>query len=49
MATIICSGIRSGLGLSGCSHASVQSFLSMRQGLPVYERDRTVSRDVALR
>src|ERR1700722_18336094 len=49
MATIICSGIPSGLGLPGSSQASVQSFLSNRQGFPVKDRDRTVSRDVALR
>ena len=44
-----CSGMPSGLGFSGFSHASVQSLRSMRQGLPVHERERTVSRDVALR
>ena len=49
MATIICSGIGRGSGFSGVSQASVQSFLSSRQGLPVNERERTVSRLVASR
>ena len=49
MATIICSGMPSGFGLPGASQASVQSFFKSRQGLPVKERERTVSRDVALR
>jgi len=37
------SGMPSGFGFSGFSHASVQSLRSMRQGLPVHERERTVS------
>ena len=49
MATIICSGMPRGLGLPSASQASVQSFFSKRQGLPVKERERTVSRDVARR
>ncbi len=44
-----CSGMPSGLGLSGSSHASVQSLRSMRHGLPVKARDRTVSRGPASR
>ena len=39
----------SGSGDSGDSQASVQSFFSMRHGLPVHERERTVSRLVAFR
>ena len=46
--TMYCSGIPSGSGLSGRSHASVQSLRSIRAGLPVNERLRTVSRLVAL-
>ena len=38
----------SGFGFSGFSQASVQSLRSMRQGLPVQERERTVSWLVAL-
>ena len=49
MATIICIGMGNGWGFSGFSQASVQSFRSSRQGLPVNERDRTVSRLVAAR
>ncbi|SIN55938.1 Uncharacterised protein [Mycobacteroides abscessus subsp. abscessus] len=46
--TMYCNGIPSGSGLPSVCQASVQSFLSMRQGLPVNERLRTVSRLVAL-
>ncbi|CNH02355.1 Uncharacterised protein [Mycobacterium tuberculosis] len=46
--TMYCSGMPSGLGLSGCSQASVQSLRSIRAGLPVNERLRTVSRLPAL-
>ena len=46
--TMYCSGMPSGFGLSGFSHASVQSLRSMRAGLPVKDRLRTVSRLVAL-
>lgn len=46
--TMYCNGIPSGFGLSGCSQASVQSLRSIRAGLPVKERLRTVSRLVAL-
>ena len=49
MATIIWRGIGSGSGVSSASHASVQSFFSMRQGLPVNERERMVSRLEAAR
>ncbi len=42
-----CIGIGSGSGESGASHASVQALLSMRHGLPVNDRERTVSRDPA--
>ena len=49
MATIICNGIPSGFGLPGASQASVQSFFNKRHGLPVKERERTVSRDVAFK
>ena len=42
-ATIICSGIGSGPGDSSPSQASVQSLRSIRHGLPVNDRDRTVS------
>ena len=42
-----CRGMPSGSGFSGFSHASVQSFFSIRHGLPVNERDRTVSRELA--
>ena len=45
--TMYCSGIPSGSGLPGVSQASVQSFFSIRHGLPVNERLRTVSRLVA--
>jgi hypothetical protein len=38
------SGMGSGSGASGRSHASVQSLRSMRHGLPVNDRDRIVSR-----
>jgi hypothetical protein len=41
------SGIPSGPGPFGSSHASVHAFRSMRAGLPVYERDLTVSDEVA--
>ena len=46
--TMYCSGIPSGFGLSGCSHASVHSLRSIRAGLPVNDRLRTVSLLVAL-
>ena len=46
--TMYCSGMPSGSGLPGASHASVQSLRSMRHGLPVNERLRTVSRDAGL-
>ena len=46
--TMYCSGMPSGFGLSGFSHASVQSLRSIRHGLPVNDRLRTVSRLVAL-
>src|SRR6478672_11114464 len=46
--TMYCSGIPSGFGFSGFSHASVQSLRSIRAGLPVKERLRTVSRLLAL-
>ena len=46
--TMYCSGMPSGLGFSGCSQASVQSLRSIRAGLPVNDRLRTVSRLVAL-
>ena len=42
-----CIGIGSGSGVSGRSQASVQSFLSMRHGLPVNDRERTVARESA--
>src|SRR4029077_1567722 len=45
--TMNCSGMPSGLGFSGFSHASVQSLRSIRAGLPVNERLRTVSRLLA--
>ena len=41
------SGIGSVPGDSSDSHASVQSVRSWRAGLPVIDRERTVSRDVA--
>lgn len=44
-----CSGIGSVPGDSGDSQASVQAFLSSRAGLPVHDRERTVSREVAFR
>ena len=47
--TMNCSGMPSGLGLAGSSQASVQSLRSMRHGLPVHARLRTVSRVVAAR
>ena len=37
-----------GSGASSEAQASVQSLRSMRQGLPVHERERTVSRLVAV-
>src|SRR6476620_6147164 len=46
--TMYCSGIPSGFGLFGSSHASVQSLRSIRAGLPVTDRLRTVSPLVAL-
>ncbi len=46
--TMYCSGMPSGFGLSGFSHASVQSLRSIRAGLPVNDRLRTVSRLVGL-
>jgi hypothetical protein len=49
MATIIWRGMGSGSGVSSASQASVQSFFSIRHGLPVKERDRTVSRLEAAR
>ena len=42
-----CSGMPSGAGVSSRSHSSVQADLSMRAGLPVIERERWVSADVA--
>ena len=45
--TMPCSGIGSGSGVSARSHASVQAVRSWRAGLPVIDRERTVSRDVA--
>ena len=42
-----CSGIGSVPGESAPSHASVHAVRSWRAGLPVIERERTVSRDVA--
>lgn len=47
--TMNCMGMPRGFGFSSASHASVQSLRSMRQGFPVHERDRTVSRTVASR
>ncbi len=35
------------MGVSGLSHSSVQALRSMRAGLPVIERERTVSLEVA--
>ena len=46
--TMYYNGMPSGFGLSGCSHASVQSLRNIRAGLPVNERLRTVSRLDAL-
>ena len=45
----LCSGIGRGSGVSGRSHSSVHAVRSMRAGLPVSDRDRTVSEDVAAR
>src|SRR5436190_607845 len=45
----LCSGIGSGSGVSGRPHSSVHGERSMRAGLPVSERDRTVSADDAAR
>ena len=42
--TMYCNGIPSGSGFFGSSQASVQSLRSMRHGLPVNDRLRTVSR-----
>ena len=41
--TIDCIGIPSGSGVSSLAQASVHSFLSIRHGLPVQERDRIVA------
>ena len=38
-----------GAGLSGRSHSSVQAVRSIRAGLPVIDRDRTVSEELAAR
>ena len=45
--TMYCSGMPNGSGVSGSAQASVHSFFSMRHGLPVNERERTVSRELA--
>ncbi len=45
--TMYCNGMPRGSGFPSVSHASVQSLRSIRQGLPVNERDRTVSREPA--
>ena len=43
MVTMFWSGMGRGSGVSSRAQASVQSFRSIRQGLPVNARDRTVS------
>jgi hypothetical protein len=42
-------GMPSGIGVSGPTHSSVQAERSWRAGLPVRDRERTVSADVAAR
>ena len=46
--TMYCNGIPSGSGFPAVCQASVQSLRNIRQGLPVKERLRTVSRLLAL-
>ena len=45
--SMLWSGIGSGGGEPGLSHSSVHAVRSMRAGLPVSERERMVSREVA--
>ncbi len=45
----LCRGMGNAPGESAPSHSSVHELRSMRAGLPVSERDRMVSRDVAAR
>ena len=42
-----CIGVPSGIGVAGSSHSSVRADRSWRAGLPVRDRDRMVSAEVA--
>jgi hypothetical protein len=46
---MLCSGIGSAAGAPGSSQASVQAVRSMRAGLPVKDRERRVSLELAAR